>query len=53
MPTKHRYEIELVEAEKERVKIQYVGYSDKYDEWKLKEVYDSLNPKQPVSRAKG
>ena len=34
--TKHMYEIELVEAEKERVKIHYIGYSDKYDEWKLK-----------------
>ena len=28
--------MELVETEKERVKIHYVGYSDKYDEWKLK-----------------
>lgn len=36
MPTKQRYEIEVVETEKERVKICYVGYSHKYDEWKLK-----------------
>ena len=36
MPTKYVYEMELVETEKERVKIHYVGYSDKYDEWKLK-----------------
>ena len=36
MSTKHMYEIELVGAEKERVKIHYIVYSDKYDEWKLK-----------------
>ena len=36
MPTKQIYEIEVVETEKEQVKIHYVGYSDKYDEWKLK-----------------
>ena len=38
------YEIELVETEKENVKIHYVGYSDKYDEWKLKNetVYQPL-----------
>ena len=40
------YEIKLVETEKERVKIHYVGYSDKYDEWKLKSeiVYQPLPP---------
>ena len=27
-------EIKLVETEKERVKIHYVGYSNKYDEFK-------------------
>ena len=44
MPTKHMYEMELVETEKERVKIHYVGDSDKYDEWKLKSetVYQPL-----------
>ena len=44
MPTKHMYEMELVETEKERVKIHYVGYSDKYDESKLKSeiVYQPL-----------
>ena len=36
MPTKQMYEIKLVETEKERVKIHYVGYSNKYDESKLK-----------------
>ena len=38
------YEIKLVETKKERVKIHYVGYSDKYDEWKLKSeiVYQPL-----------
>ena len=39
------YEIKLVETEKERVKIHYVGYSDKYDESKLKSeiVYQPLS----------
>ena len=38
------YEIKLVETEKERVKIHYVGYSNKYDESKLKSeiVYQPL-----------
>ena len=36
MPTKQMYEIEVVEREDERIKIHYIGYSDKYDEWKLK-----------------
>ena len=38
--------MELVKTEKERVKIHYVGYSDKYDEWKLKSeiVYQPLTP---------
>ena len=45
MPTKHMYEIKLVETEKERYKIHYVGYSNKYDEWKLKSeiVYQLLS----------
>ena len=39
------YEIKLVETKKERVKIHYIGYSDKYDEWKLKSetVYQLLS----------
>ena len=39
------YEIKLVETKKERVKIHYVGYSDKYDESKLKSeiVYQPLS----------
>ena len=45
MPTKQMYEIKLVETKKES---HYVGYSDKYDEWKLKReiVYQPL----PVDR---
>ena len=44
MPTKQMYEIKLVETEKKRVKIHYVGYSNKYDESKLKSeiVYQPL-----------
>ena len=39
------HEIKLVETKKERVKIHYVGYSDKYDESKLKSeiVYQPLS----------
>ena len=46
MPTKQMHEIKLVETEKERDKIHYIGYSDKYDEWKLKSeiVYQPLSP---------
>ena len=44
MPTTQMYEIKLVETEKEKVKIHYVGYSNKYDESKLKSeiVYQPL-----------
>ena len=40
------HEIKLVETKKERVKIHYVGYSDKYNESKLKSeiVYLPLPP---------
>ena len=42
------YEIKLVETEKEKVKIHCVGYSNKYDESKLKTeiVYQPLPPDQ-------
>ena len=48
MPTKQRYEIEVVETEIARVKIRYVGYSHKYDEWKLKSEIKYQPP--PVNR---
>lgn len=48
VPTKQMYEIELVETEKERVKIHYVGFSHKYDEWKLKSEIKHQQP--PVNR---
>ena len=35
------YEIELVETEKERVKIHYIGYSDKYNSGSWKRDYTS------------
>ena len=30
------YSVEIVETEDDRVKVHYVGYSSKYDEWKDK-----------------
>ena len=48
VPTKQMYEIEVVETEKERVKIYYVGYSHMYDEWELKSEIKYHPP--PVNR---
>ena len=34
------YSVEIIEREDDRVKVHYVGYSSKYDEWKDKSEFE-------------